>query len=120
MSSRDIGMIGEKYAVEYLLLEGYKILERNFRNRFSEIDIIALDRDILVFIEVKTKTSLKFGQPYEEVTKGKLKKIKRGVQYYLLLRKKYVNYKMRLDVLSVLLNNDKGLEKLKHYKNLDF
>ncbi len=120
MSSRDIGMVGEQIAVEYLKKKGYKILEKNFKLRFSEIDIIALDKDVLVFVEVKTKTNLRFGQPYEEITPAKLKKLKRGVQYYLLLRKKYVNYKMRLDVLSILLDTNRRLQELKHYKNLNF
>ncbi len=56
---------GERLAKEYLLSQGYKILELNYRNKIGEIDIIALYKNILVFIEVKTRTSLSFGYAYE-------------------------------------------------------
>ena len=65
MHSRDIGALGEKIAAEYLTGLGYVILERNFRSREGEIDIIAHKDDFLVFIEVRTRTSTSYGTPEE-------------------------------------------------------
>lgn len=65
------GKIGEDMATEYLNKKGYKILERNFECRQGEIDIIALDKDEIVFVEVKTRTSKKYGLAAEAVDENK-------------------------------------------------
>jgi putative endonuclease len=76
------GNWGENFACKFLVIRGYKIIERNFRTRFGEIDIIAVKNDVLSFVEVKTRLSKKFGKPEEAVTKQKLKKIFRVGEYY--------------------------------------
>ena len=70
-----LGEKGEKQASVFLEKRGYRILAKNFRNRFGEIDIIAQDKDELVFVEVKTRTSDNFGTPEEAVNAKKLRKI---------------------------------------------
>ncbi len=73
-NTKAIGNLGEDRAVEYLENLGYEIFERNFRTRFGEIDIIARDGETLCFVEVKKKTSDRFGSPAEMITPKKLDK----------------------------------------------
>jgi putative endonuclease len=75
MNRRDVGILGEKLAREFLKKKGYKILETNFRCREGEIDIVAKRKDYLVFIEVRTKTSTSFGTPEESITVLKKEKL---------------------------------------------
>ena len=69
------GEQGEALAVRHLKKAGYKIIETNYRTRLGEIDIIAKDKDTIVFVEVKTRTSVHFGSPKWAVTPQKQKKI---------------------------------------------
>ena len=75
MYTQKIGRFGEDEAVKYLKQKGYKILDRNFSCKRGEIDIVALDKEEIVFIEIKSRVSLKYGLPSEAVTKNKLKHI---------------------------------------------
>lgn len=97
---RRFGQLGEDYAVKLLKRKGYKILERNFRAKFGEIDIVAKDGDTLVFVEVKTRWSKKFGLPEEAVTPKKLSKIKRTGEYYSLTHPTLPK-KLRIDVVAL-------------------
>ena len=94
------GQIAEDFAVKLLEHKGYKVLERNFHNRFGEIDIIAEESGTLVFVEVKARWSLKFGAPEEAVTSSKLFKIRKTAEYYALLNSK-TDRKMRIDVVAI-------------------
>lgn len=95
-----IGKEGETLAVEYLESKGYKIIERNYRTRHGEIDIIAADRDIMVFVEVKTRNTKTYGDPKQAVTYHKQKKISQLASLYLKqLNTK--NQRARFDVISV-------------------
>ena len=114
MSNIKTGKKGEVIACEYLIKQGYKILEMNKRfSRFSEIDIIALDKNTLVFCEVKTRKTNICGQPVEAITKSKYENIKKGVYLYLQETSKYK--KFRIDAISILLTPK--LE-IKHLKNI--
>lgn len=68
---QNIGQLGEKLALRHLKKRGYRILDRNFRCRRGEIDIVATQKDYLVFVEVRTKTTLAFGSPEESITQAK-------------------------------------------------
>lgn|SRR3990167_2725452 len=107
--------IGEDLAADYLRKQGYKIIERNFRRGYGEIDIIAIDGKTLVFIEVKTKTSLAFGDPLEEIGYFKLKTLTKGVQFYKMLHPELPE-QMRIDAVSVLLIDNKP--KIELIKNI--
>lgn len=96
---------------------GYKILGRNFRTRFGEIDLIARDGDCLVFAEVKTRTTAKFGLPEEAVTRTKQQHLIAASQIYLG-QKKMQNALWRIDVLA-LLKKEGGFE-VRHLKNAVF
>ena len=110
MNKRKIGNLYEDKSCEVLKKEGYKILERNYRNRYGEIDIIA-EKDLeLVFIEVKYRKTQEYGYGYEAVNKRKLSKIFNLAQIYMQ-DKKYTSYKIRFDCISYL---DKELEWIKN------
>lgn len=107
---RLIGIKGEDLAVKFLKGKGYKILFRNFKTPVGEIDIIAEDRDILVFIEVKTRTDNSFGHPFEAVNFRKKEKLRKVALSYLRYLKKEMP--SRFDVLSIELND--GESKIEH------
>ena len=108
------GQTGEELACRYLVQKGYKIVERNKRfSKSCEIDIIAYDRDTLVFIEVKTRTTDKCGIPFEAITKQKYSNIKTGLYIYLEQIKEKKRY--RIDAISVML---KPKIKIEHLKNI--
>lgn len=98
---RKYGDKGEDYALEFLKTKGYKIVDRNYSSRFGEIDIIAVDDDTLVFVEVKTRWSNKFGRPEEAVTKSKLDKIIKTGGLYMKEKKIDMNVKQRVDVVAI-------------------
>ena len=90
----------EEAAVDYLQTRGLKIIERNYRCRFSEIDIIGKDDEYLVFIEVKYRSDSRYGYGAEAVNFSKQEKIRRGAQYYLN-EKRIVDAPCRFDVISI-------------------
>ena len=83
MKKKELGDLGEKAARAYLEKRGYKVLESNFRSREGEIDLIALHGEVVVFAEVKARTSHALGTPQEAVTPRKLEKIKNVALEYL-------------------------------------
>ena len=101
VNTREIGNKYEDKSIETLVKEAYKILERNYQNRFGEIDIIAEKNKELVFIEVKYRKTNKFGYGYEAVDRRKIMKILKLADYYIQ-SKKYQNYKIRFDCMSYL------------------
>ncbi|WP_321394936.1 YraN family protein [uncultured Desulfuromusa sp.] len=96
-----LGAWGEDQAVEYLRLQGMKILERNYRTPVGEIDIIARNKKILLFVEVKTRRSVAFGSPQEAVGIRKQRQIIRTGQWYLQ-EHKCAKLQPRFDVVAVL------------------
>lgn len=110
-----IGRLGEDIAVNYLKNKGYNILERNFTARHGEIDIIAEDKDEIVFIEVKSRTSLLYGTPIEAVDHLKKKHLKSVINYYLYKHKLENNY-IRIDIIEVYFKD--GYFKLNHIKKI--
>ncbi|KKQ66703.1 MAG: hypothetical protein US86_C0004G0021 [Candidatus Daviesbacteria bacterium GW2011_GWA2_38_24] len=113
---KEIGRLAEDLAAEALLKKGYLILERNFSNRYGEIDIIAKDKETLVFVEVKAKKGIEFGLPEEMVNKQKIKKVqKMGIIYM-----KGQNLPCRIDVVAIVLSQDYSVLRLDHYENVVF
>lgn len=100
LSTRKKGSKGEEIARKYLEKKGYRILDLNYQTRTGEIDIIALDRDIVVFIEVKTSTGRAFGDPLAWVPDWKQKRIVRVSRIYLL-KKRLSGAQVRYDVVAV-------------------
>ena len=98
----ETGKKGEDLAADFLQNEGFQILERNWKNRFEEIDIIALENDLLVIVEVKTRSSLAFGKPEESVGLRKQRLLVNAAEAYI---KKYNSEReTRFDIVSVVTN----------------
>jgi len=83
MSRRETGKLGEQIACKALQKKGYRILEKNYRCRHGEIDLVARHRDCIVFIEVRSKTGVSYGSPEESVTAAKKQKLLATALYYL-------------------------------------
>jgi putative endonuclease len=109
-----LGKQGEDLAVIFLKKKGYKILFRNYKTRLGEIDIIALDKGTHCFIEVKTRSSLRFQGPLEAVSYFKQRQISKAALLFLK-NNNLLNEKARFDVVSVL-HSDNG-PKLDLIKN---
>lgn len=100
------GRTGEWYASTFLRSRGFDIVTANFHSAFGELDIIAQKNKELYFCEVKTRWSVKFGLPQEAVTKTKLEKIKRTIDYYLY-KNNIKNKKMHIIVISQIIQKGK-------------
>lgn len=118
MTNKEIGKYGENLAKKYLENLGYKILDMNYKySRYGEIDIIALYKSELCFVEVKTRRNNKFGTPMEAITKDKLIKIQLSAKNYIQEKKpKFEHY--RIDAISIELKENK--EEITHIKNIEF
>ena len=116
MKNIAIGRDGEEIAKKYLEKQGYKIIETNRRfSRYCEIDIIASDKNTLVFCEVKTRKTNACGAPLEAITKSKFENIKRGLFYYRSENPQYT--KCRIDVIGITIKPEIRIE---HLKNVSF
>jgi len=106
-NNASLGKRGEQLALDHLIALGYTIEARNYRCPFGEIDIIARDKEILVFIEVKTRISGRFGSPQEAVDLRKQQRISRIALHYLTCVHRRGNQEAcRFDVVSVLRTHD--------------
>mmetsp|Transcript_5062 Transcript_5062/g.2837 ORF Transcript_5062/g.2837 Transcript_5062/m.2837 type:complete len:126 (+) Transcript_5062:4834-5211(+) len=110
------GQESEVLAVTYLKKNDYKILKQNFRTKFGEIDIIAKDKNVLVFVEVKARKSLDYGKPKHSVTFNKQKKISKVALFYLKDTKQ-MNVKARFDIVSIISTSNYKKPELKIIKN---
>ena len=98
-----VGQAGEAAASNYISKYGYKVIERNWRSpQWGEIDIVAIKGDTLVCVEVKSRLGNEFGNPEEAVTYGKIKALKRTMQYYSETHPDLPR-SLRIDVVAVIL-----------------
>ena len=116
MKRRDVGILGEKLAKDFLKKKGYRITETNYRCPEGEIDIVAKHGDYLVFIEVRTKTSLEFGHPEESITPAKKERMKATAAYY---QQTHPNLPLlwRIDVVVIELNQKGKLSRIELIEN---
>jgi putative endonuclease len=98
-TTRQLGIEGENKACQYLETQGYVVQERNFRTRTGEIDLIMLDGDTLVFVEVKARTSLRYGYGSEAITTTKQRIIRQVALEYLQQRGKGTYIPVRFDAV---------------------
>lgn len=113
-NKRQLGILAENLAATALFKKGYQILKRNFSTKIGEIDLIAKDKDTLVFIEVKAKTGDSFGIPETMINPKKLKKLKQLAEIYLEGK----NHPARIDVVAVTFDKEQKVTRLKHYQNI--
>ena len=115
MNNKIIGNLGENIVKKYLEKSNYKIIETNFACKQGEIDIIAIDKKEIVFLEIKTRLNKKFGYPVEAVNSNKEKHIKSAAKYFIYKYNLEKNY-MRFDIIEVYLKEQKYF--LNHLKNV--
>jgi len=114
--NRLFGNRGERAAVRYLKQQGFRIVARNYQNRYGEIDIIAIEGDTLVFIEVKTRRSTRTGSPLEAVDEKKQQQIMRTAQAYLSQRG-LNEQSIRFDVIGLLWPEDAKEPEIQHVRH---
>lgn len=114
--SKEVARIGERLAAQYLKEQGYQILEHNYRLRTGEIDLIAKEGERIVFVEVKTRRTLKFGVPQAAVTLAKQKQISKIALSYLQANN-LLDAPCRFDVVAIFLSSKSTPVKLEHIQN---
>ncbi|MBA7631912.1 hypothetical protein ES703_39449 [subsurface metagenome] len=116
MKRRDTGILGERLAKDFVKKRGYRILETNYRCPEGEIDIVAKDKDCLVFIEVRSKTSREFGSPEESITPVKRERMRVTAAHY---RQSHNDLPLlwRIDVVAVELDQKGKLSRIELIEN---
>ncbi|MBI2032302.1 MAG: YraN family protein [Candidatus Levybacteria bacterium] len=108
---------GENIACDYLRKKGYKIIERNFRKGYGEIDIIAIQGRTLVFVEVKTRSTNLYGTPFEQISYFKLKSLIKTAEFYKHTHKGLPD-SLRIDAVGILLDPSNNLDKIELIENI--
>ena len=114
LSNRRTGAWGEELALRYLTQRGYKLVERNYRTRYGELDLILRHDDTLVFVEVKLRRGVGFGDPLEAVTPRKQAAVRTLAQRYLSERKPDFDA-IRFDVVGILVGD--GTRRIVHVED---
>ena len=113
---KQLGNKGEVEAALFLERLGYKILHRQFRGRFGELDLVALDGDTIVFVEVKTRASTAAGHPTESITLAKQTKITRSALAFLK-QQRWLHQRARFDVIAIVWSGGEEPPQIQHYIN---
>ena len=114
--NQQLGRLGESIAADYLRKKGYTILQKNFQKRYSEIDLIARDREMFVFVEVKTRFNTDFGSPEESVSFFKERSIRRAAEYYLTVNE--IEIPARIDLVAVTVDQNQNVINITHLENI--
>jgi putative endonuclease len=109
----ELGKKGENLAIGFLIKNDYKILEKNYRYLKAEVDIIAQKKNVLVVVEVKTRSSDYFGDPQDFITPKKIKLLLSAIDYYVVQRD--LNVEVRFDIIAILLQ--KNETKIEHLED---
>ena len=112
-----IGAYGEQLACAYLERQGYEIIRRNYKASYKELDIVARKEDMLIFAEVKTRTSNWYGGGEEAVTYQKQQAMKKGIGSFLY-RERVWHRDVRADVITITIDKRRKTAKIKHYENI--
>jgi len=116
MKRQTTGIIGEKLAAEYLIRQGYRIIEKNYRCKEGEVDIIANDGPFLVFVEVRAKHNRNYGTPEESVTARKKQHLRNAAARYLESHQN-LPAEWRIDFVAVELDGQGHPQRLEVIKN---
>ncbi|MFA7287956.1 MAG: YraN family protein [Melioribacteraceae bacterium] len=115
INNKNFGSSGEKLAADYLQKKGYEIIKLNYRFHHGEIDIIAKVKNILVFVEVKTRLSDKYGSPITAISKGKLNQIHKIAEAYIAVNK-IKDTDCRIDFIGISYKN--GEPEIEQIENI--
>lgn len=111
------GAFGQKLAADFLKSRGYAILAENFQTREGELDLIAELKGQLIFVEVKTRLTDKYGLPEEAVSSAKLEKMQAAAAEYLSQNQvNHENY--RFDIIAVEIDRAQSRARIRHHKNI--
>ncbi|MBI3290737.1 YraN family protein [Candidatus Falkowbacteria bacterium] len=110
---KSLGDYGERLASKYLAKKGYKIITTNYRTRYGEVDLICAKAGQIIFIEVKTRTNLAFGQPEESIDQRKLEKLNACAEIYMYNK----NNDWQIDAVSIIIAGKKI--SIKHLQNIN-
>ena len=116
MQRTALGRWGEAVARTYLENNGYAVGEQNYRTRYGEIDLVAKKKDLLVFVEVRTKGGEMFGTPEDSLTRKKLLQLVKNAKAYVA-RKKYKGM-CRIDAICIVAGTQDEPERISHYENI--
>ena len=116
MKRRQTGILGERLACDFLGKNGYRIVERNYRCPDGEIDIIAQQQETLVFVEVRTKKSSRFGTPEESITPAKMEKLRTVAAHYGQHREK-LPANWRIDVVAIQMDDRGKVSRIELIEN---
>lgn len=113
---KEKGAAAEEHAANYLLEQGYEIIDRNWRCRSGELDIVARKDDVLIFIEVRSRSgSSRYGTPAESVNVHKINQVRKTAEVYLMYKQAgLITTMIRFDVIAVLLHADMTVDNLEH------
>lgn len=113
---KEKGAVAEEHAASYLLDQGYEVIDRNWRCRSGELDIVARKDDFLIFIEVRSRSgSSRYGTPAESVNVHKINQVRKTAEVYLLYKQAdLITTMIRFDVIAVLLHADMTVANLEH------
>ena len=114
--NQELGDWGETYAIKYLEGKGYQILARNIRTPYGEIDIVAKELDQIIFVEVKTRTSRKFGYPEDAITERKITHLIESAEFYLQAHPE-INVDWRIDVIAIQVDPQRNSPTLTHFED---
>jgi len=118
MYNKKIGNFGEELAIDHLKKKGYKIIEKNLKLSYKELDIIAKYKGKIIFVEVKTRTSLLFGSAEDAMSSKKLHHLKKAISMYVNCNKNINPNEVRLDLICIDIDKDKKIAKIKHIEDL--
>ena len=113
-SHNELGKWGEEMAAEYLLRQGYTIMERDWKSGHRDLDIIALDGNTVVFVEVKTRRNRLFTEPEMAVDYQKIRNLQQAANHYIKYR--HINQEVRFDVITVV-GSMTGTPSVEHIKD---
>lgn len=114
--NKDIGNLGEELSVKYLKNNNYRILNKNFRCKGGEIDIITIKNSIISFVEVKSRFFTSFGNPIESITYSKQLKIINSAKFYIFKNNLY-SYNIRFDVIEIIFDLNSTNYTINHIKD---
>jgi len=116
LSGKKLGSWGESIAAEYLVKRGYKIVDRNVRTSYGEIDLVARQEDVMVFVEVKTRSNMRFGFPENAITPRKREHLIEASQTYLQDCPKPIG-DWRIDVIAIQSLDSEAHPLIEHFEN---
>ena len=111
-----VGKLGEAAAKKHLEEKGYRIIEANYKTRYSEIDFVAKKGNTIVFVEVRTRTGEQFGSPEETLRFKKMRKLFFNARSYMTFKK--LRLPFRIDAVCVVFDQGQNLQRLTHHENI--